>query len=164
VWELRWVLGRILGSLVGYGRERSNKITGGANGGRRWVAGLLGCVRKNRQGGFIGPVARRGGFAPPSWPTGAPAWARWRCASDRRPMVDGGSPAGECAQAAWHRPRLPAHIIGPRCTVASARASDRWVLRRLSVRVRPGCGEADVVGARRDVARGFAQFKQNSST
>jgi hypothetical protein len=29
-----------------------------------------------RKGGFIGPVARRGGFASPSWPIGAPAWAR----------------------------------------------------------------------------------------
>jgi hypothetical protein len=81
----------------------------------------------------------------------------------RRPMVDGGSPASECAQAAWHRPRLPARVIGPRCTVVTARSSDRWVLRRLGVRAQPGYGEADVACARYDVARGFARFK-NSST
>jgi hypothetical protein len=44
-----------------------------ADGGR-W----LGCsgARGKKEGGFIGPVARRGCFASPSWPTRAPAWAR----------------------------------------------------------------------------------------
>jgi hypothetical protein len=53
-------------------------------------------------------------------------------------MADGGSPAGECAQATWHRPKPLTRVIscrrqhGPR-TVG--------VLRHLSVRVRPGYGE-----------------------
>jgi hypothetical protein len=48
----------------------------------------------------MGPVARGGGFASLSWPTGTQAWARG--GSDmrrsRRPMGNGGSPAGKCAQ------------------------------------------------------------------
>jgi hypothetical protein len=75
------------------------------------------------------------------------------------PAANGGSPAGECAQAMWHRPRLLARVIGPSCTVATAQASDCWVLRRLSVRARPGYGEADVAGARCDVACGFPNSK-----
>jgi hypothetical protein len=114
-----------------------------------------------RQGGFICPVGRRGGFTSPSWPTGAPAWARgsrdvrW----SRRPMENGGSPTGECAQAAWHWPKLPTRVTSPRCTVASTRVSDRWVLWCLGVRAWPGYGAADVAGARHDVARGYAQFE-----
>jgi hypothetical protein len=78
-------------------------------------------------------------------------------------MENGASPAGECAQAAWHRPKLLACVIGPRCTVALVRAWDRWVLRRLGVCSRPRYGATDVAGARRDVAHGFAQFKNRST-
>jgi hypothetical protein len=94
------VLGRSLGLSVGHGRERSSKITGDANGGLRRVAVLLGRARKTCRGSFIGSVARRGSFARPSWSTGALTWVRrrWLRAADRRPMADGGSPAGECAR------------------------------------------------------------------
>jgi hypothetical protein len=49
-------------------------------------------------------------------------------------------------QASAHRPRgtgLSFHVrvTDPRCTVVAARASDRWLLRRLGVRVRLGYGE-----------------------
>jgi hypothetical protein len=44
-----------------------------------------------------------------------------------------------------------------------ARASDCLVLWRLGVRARPVYGAADVVGAWRDVTRGFAQFKNRST-
>jgi hypothetical protein len=71
-------------------------------------------------------------------------------------MENGGSPADECAQAAWHRPKLPARVIVPRCTVVLEQVSDRWVLWCLSMRARPGYGAADVAGAARDVAHGFA--------
>jgi hypothetical protein len=68
----------------------------------------------------------------------------------RRPMGNGGSPVGECAQAAWHRPRPLVHVISSRCTVASARASDRWISWRLGVRAQPGYGGDDVArGVRR---------------
>jgi hypothetical protein len=38
-----------------------------------------------------------------------PAWARSSgdVRRGRRPMARGGSPAGECASAAWHRPKPP---------------------------------------------------------
>jgi hypothetical protein len=49
-------------------------------------------------------------------------------------MAHGGSPAGEYAQAAWHRPKPLTRVISLRFTVAAARASDRGVSRRLSVR------------------------------
>jgi hypothetical protein len=35
-----------------------------------------------------------------------------------------------------------ARVTDPRCTVAATRASDRWLLRRLDVRARPGYGES----------------------
>jgi hypothetical protein len=121
-----------------------------AAGGR-----VLGRARQKGREGFIGPVAHRGGFTPPSWPTVAPAWARrqLRRAVHRWTMADGGLPAGECTRAAWHQPRLLARIIGPSCTVVTARALDRWVLRRLDVSAWPGYGDADVAGAWCDVAR-----------
>jgi hypothetical protein len=59
-------------------------------------------------------------------------------------MAHGGSPAGEYAQAAWHRPNPLTRVISLWCTVAAARASDRGVSRRLGVRVRAGYGGADV--------------------
>jgi hypothetical protein len=52
--------------LVVYGCERSNEVTGDANGGRRRVARAR---EENEAGGFIGPGARRGGCTSPSWPT-----------------------------------------------------------------------------------------------
>jgi hypothetical protein len=76
-------------------------------------------------------------------------------------MVDGSSPAGECAQAAWHQPRLLARVISLRCTVATAPASDHWVFRCLDVRARSGYSGADVVCARRDIVRVRA-LAQNS--
>jgi hypothetical protein len=73
------------------------------------VARLLGRAREKGGGGFIGPVARRGSFASPSWPAGAPAWARGNgdVRRGRRPMAEGGACGGECAVAAWHQPKLP---------------------------------------------------------
>jgi hypothetical protein len=62
----------------------------------------------------------------------------------RRPMAHGGSPAGECARAAWHRTKPFTRVIILRCTVAAAQASDRGVSRRLGVRARAGYGGADV--------------------
>jgi hypothetical protein len=52
VWELRWVLGRSLGSSVGHGRERSSNFTSDANGGRRRTAVGLGHVRGKKVEGF----------------------------------------------------------------------------------------------------------------
>jgi hypothetical protein len=112
--------------------------------------------RRDRDGAAAAvriPAMRRGGFARPLWPTGAPAWRGgggdvWR---SRRPMVDGGSPASKCAQAAWHHPRPLARVISRRCTVATAPASNRWVFRRLGVRARSGYGGADVACAQRNV-------------
>jgi hypothetical protein len=40
-WKLTCGLGKSLGSLVFHGRERSNEVTGGANGGRPRVARAL---------------------------------------------------------------------------------------------------------------------------
>jgi hypothetical protein len=57
-------------------------------------------------------------------------------------MEKGGSPASECAQAAWRQPRPLTRIIGRRCTVVTAWASDRWISRCLGVRAQPGyCGD-----------------------
>jgi hypothetical protein len=102
------VLGKSYGSLVCFGHERSKEFTGSVNGERRRLARLLERARE-RGRGFIGPVARRGGFASPSCPTGTPAWARGGgdVRQSRRPMGSGSSPASKCAQAAWHRPKLP---------------------------------------------------------
>jgi hypothetical protein len=73
--------------------------------------GWLGCsgTRGKEEGEFIGPVARRGSFASPSWPTGAPAWARGGgdVRRGRRPMAEGSARGGECAVAAWNRPKPP---------------------------------------------------------
>jgi hypothetical protein len=52
VWELMWVLGRILGSSVGHRRERSSKFTGAASGGRRRTAVRLGHARGKKGEGF----------------------------------------------------------------------------------------------------------------
>jgi hypothetical protein len=84
----------------------------------------------------------------------------WR---SRRPVEHGGSPASEYAQAAWHRPKPLIRVISLRCKVVAVWASDRGVLRRLDVRAWAGYGVADVAGARRNVARGFAQFKNYSA-
>jgi hypothetical protein len=68
-------------------------------------------------------------------------------------MAHGASPAGEYAQAAWHRPKPLTRVISLRCTMATARASDRRVSRRLGVRARAGYGRADVVARGRRRAR-----------
>jgi hypothetical protein len=75
-------------------------------------------------------------------------------------MVDGGSPASECAQAAWHRHRPFAHVISRRCTVATTLASDCWVFWRLGVRVQPGYGRDDVAHEC-GVAREHALWRPN---
>jgi hypothetical protein len=95
---------------------------------------------------------RRGGFARPSWPTGAPAWAGGGgdVLQNRQPMAQGGSPADECVQVAWHRPRPLARIMSLRSIVATALASDRGVFQCLGVRSRSGYGGDDVAhGVRR---------------
>jgi hypothetical protein len=73
------------------------------------LARLLRRVRERGRGGFIGPVARRGGFASPSCPTGTPAWVRGGddVRGSRWAMGNSGLPADEGVQAAWHRPKLP---------------------------------------------------------
>jgi hypothetical protein len=43
----------------------------------------------------------------------------------RRPMEQGSARAGECDEAAWHRPRQLARVTGLRRTVPTAPASDR---------------------------------------
>jgi hypothetical protein len=115
-----------------------------AGGGRlRCCSG----AREERRGrGFIGPTTRRGGFARASWPTGAMAWARRRRrrAEARRPMAEGGSPASECGEAAWHWPRPPARVMSLRCTVVMAPASDRGVSWCLGMRTRSGYDGVDV--------------------
>jgi hypothetical protein len=63
---------------------------------------------------------------------------------NRRPIVKGGSPAGECGEAAWPWPRLLARVMRLMSTVAMVLASDRGVFRRLGVRVRSGYGGDDV--------------------
>jgi hypothetical protein len=82
------------------GEQAEGKVhRGGVNGDG---GGQL-CSRaraREKQGGFYRPSALRGGFARASWPTGAMAWAwrRWATCGGRRPMAQGGSPAGElCA-------------------------------------------------------------------
>jgi hypothetical protein len=70
-------------------------------------------------------------------------------------MVDDGSPAGECGEAAWHRPRPLARIMSLRSTVVTAPALDREVFRCLGVRTRSGYGEADV-------ARGGATSRESA--
>jgi hypothetical protein len=57
-------------------------------------------------------------------------------------MEHGGSPIGEYAQAVWHRPKPLTRVISRRCTVAAARASDRWISRRLGAQ--SGYGGDDV--------------------
>jgi hypothetical protein len=47
---LEWVQGKSYGSLVCLGRERSKEFIGGANGGRRRLARLLGRVRGGGRG------------------------------------------------------------------------------------------------------------------
>jgi hypothetical protein len=65
-------------------------------------------------------------------------------------MEHGGSPAGEYAQAVWHRPKPLTRVISRRCTVAAARASDRWISRCLDVRAQSGyCGDDMARGVRR---------------
>jgi hypothetical protein len=86
--------------VVGWLQERAERQDHRRRQWRMAAGGGVAWAREaKRQGGFIGPVARRGGFGSPSWPTRAPAWERrrWRCAAHRRPMADGGSPDGECA-------------------------------------------------------------------
>jgi hypothetical protein len=53
-------------------------------------------------------------------------------------MAHGGSPASECAQAAWHRPKPLTRVMNLRCTVAAARSSDRGVSQHLGVHARCG--------------------------
>jgi hypothetical protein len=79
------------------------------------------------------------------------AWhgGSWRRAAHRRPMEDGGSPAGVCAQAVCHRPRPPRSRhgpymhsgggtgLGPLITPVPRRARAAWVRR------------VDVAGVRR---------------
>jgi hypothetical protein len=76
-------------------------------GGGRWQ----GCsgARGKEEGGFYRPGVSQDSFARASWPTRAPTWARGGgdVRRSRRPMRNGSSPAGECAQAACHQPRLP---------------------------------------------------------
>jgi hypothetical protein len=81
---------------------------------------------------------------------GAEAVATWQ---SRQPMAHGGPPAGEYAQAAWHRPKLLTRVISLRCTVAVARASDRGVFRCLGVRAGAGYRGADVAARGRRRAR-----------
>jgi hypothetical protein len=78
-------------------------------------------ARKGR-GCFYRPAALQGSFAELSLATVATAWARRRLATcgGWRPMEEGGSPAGECGKAAWHRPRPFARVTGLRCTVPTA--------------------------------------------
>jgi hypothetical protein len=76
-------------------------------------------------------------------------------------MAEGGSPAGECGEAAWHRPRPPARVMSLRCTVAMAPASDREVSRRLGVHARSGYDGADVACGR-DVTRVRTLWLPNS--
>jgi hypothetical protein len=57
---LERVVGKSCGSLVFLGRERSKEITGDANGGRQRLARAREGVK---QGSFIAPGARRGGWS-----------------------------------------------------------------------------------------------------
>jgi hypothetical protein len=99
---------------------------------------LLSCFVVYRSEGMVakavGDVRRTGG--------------QWRMAvrpppSVRRPRVTGLS--------------LHVHVTGPSCTVAAVRVSDRWSLRRLGVRARPGYSEP-TWRARGDVVRGCPEL------
>jgi hypothetical protein len=55
---------------------------------------------------------------------------------------------------------LHARVMDPSCTVAAARASDRWSLQRLGVRARPGYGEP-MWRVRGDVVRWCPELKNS---
>jgi hypothetical protein len=109
---------------------------------------------------------RWGGCTRASWPTGASTWAqrRWQRAADRRPIVKGGSHAGECGEAVWHRSRPLARVMSLRSTVATTLASDRGFSGALAcARDRGTAGTTWRAGVRRRVgARALApnRFKQ----
>jgi hypothetical protein len=71
--------------------------------------GLLGCSGAQGRKGRGVLQARRGGSVSRRGLQETPAWARSSgdVRRGRQPMGRGGSPAGECASAAWHRPRPP---------------------------------------------------------
>jgi hypothetical protein len=68
---------------------------------------------------FIGRATPRGSFSRASLATVATAWrgGGWRRAAGRRPMAEGGTRAGVCAAAAWHRPRGGQRVTPCRHTV-----------------------------------------------
>jgi hypothetical protein len=57
-------------------------------GGGRWQS--CSGTQEMRQGGFIGPVARRGGFSSPSWPTGGSSMGAEAVATCGAPAANGG--------------------------------------------------------------------------
>jgi hypothetical protein len=122
-------------------------------------------ARKGR-GCFSRLVVLQCGFGEPSLAIVATTWVwrRWATCSGRQPMAQGGSPASECGEAAWHRPRPLVRVISLRCTVATTLASDRGVFRHLGVRVRSryGSGRCGVQGC--DVAREHALWHQTISS
>jgi formylglycine-generating enzyme required for sulfatase activity len=118
-------------------------------------------VREGVEGGFISLGARRGGC---SQRRGL-QWQRHgvEAVGDVRPADGQWRKAARAgASVLWPRGTglsFHACVMGPRGTMAAARASDRWSLRRLGVRARTGYGATDMAGAQRDVARGSPKSK-----
>jgi hypothetical protein len=115
-------------------------------GGRLCCSG----TREGKVGGFYRSrsVSRR--FVPGFVTTVATAWRRggWRRAAVRRPMAEGGSRAGECGEAVWHRPRLLACVTGLRRTVAMVPGlRPRGILVSRRARAGTAVGRRGVLGA-----------------
>jgi hypothetical protein len=137
--------------MVGHGRQRSRKLTDGANGGRWRTAVLLGRARGKAEG-FYMPATLQGGFARASLATVATAWARRLLATcvGRWPWREA---VRTPASVGWPRGTglgvgSASHPVGAQCPRHPA--SDRWVFRRLGVRTR-GYGGMPTWRAWRDV-------------
>jgi hypothetical protein len=132
-WRLTCGLGKSLGSRVGHGRKRECEFVGDANGGRWQTASAH--EEKEAGGGYC-PGACRGGCSVALWPTVAMAWrgGGWRRAAHRRPMEDGGSPAGMCARPGYGEPYM--HSGG---SAGPGTASRRGGRAAMSCAGAPGC-------------------------
>jgi hypothetical protein len=104
---------------------------------RKWraVADGFGARGKRSRGGYC-PGACRGGCSVALWPTVAMAWrgGGWRRAAHRRPMEDGGSPAGMCARPGYGEPYM--HSGG---SAGPGTASRRGGRAAMSCAGAPGC-------------------------
>jgi hypothetical protein len=113
---------------------------------------------RGKERGVIGPAARIGGFARASCPQGRRHGRRggWRRAAGLRPMAEGGARAGECAVAAWHRPKGGRRVM-PRRHIMLTEPGLGPAVAGLLRHVHPVVRRRGRRGmSRRDVARGLA--------